>query len=133
MHIGEFAEALENVTESARFLASLNVLDVEFSSGHVLELYIANNQEQRSRGLSRLSSLDTDGMMFYYDSTSYRPFTMAEMQFDLDIAWYDEKGYLLDVASFESSYELPVYAKHGFRYAIETPKGVLPFSDLKVR
>jgi uncharacterized membrane protein (UPF0127 family) len=133
LHIGEFAEALENVTESARFLASLNVLDVEFSSGHVLELYIANNQEQRSRGLSRLSSLDTDGMMFYYDSTSYRPFTMAEMQFDLDIAWYDEKGYLLDVASFESSYELPVYAKHGFRYAIETPKGVLPFSDLKVR
>lgn len=133
MHIGEFAEALENVTESARFLASLNVLDVEFSSGHVLELYIANNQEQRSRGLSRLSSLDTDGMMFYYDSTSYRPFTMAEMQFDLDIAWYDEKGYLLDVASFESGYELPVYAKHGFRYAIETPKGVLPFSDLKVR
>ena len=133
MHIGEFAEALENVTESARFLASLNVLDVEFSSGHVLELYIANNQEQRSRGLSRLSSLDTDGMMFYYDSTSYRPFTMAETQFDLDIAWYDEKGYLLDVASFESGYELPVYAKHGFRYAIETPKGVLPFSDLKVR
>ena len=133
MHIGEFAEALENVTDSARFLASLNVLDVEFSSGHILELYIANSQEQRSRGLAHLSSLDTDGMMFYYDSTSYRPFTMAEMQFDLDIAWYDEKGYLLDVASFEAGYELPVYAKHGFRYAIETPKGVLPFSDLKVR
>lgn len=133
MHIREFAEALENITDSARFLASLNVLDVEFSSGHVLELYIANNQEQRSRGLANLASLDTDGMMFYYDSTSYRPFTMAEMQFDLDIAWYDAKGHLLDVATFEAGYELPVYAKHGFRYAIETPKGVLPFSDLKVR
>lgn len=133
MHIKEFAEALENITDSARFLASLDVLDIEFNSGHTLELYVANNQEQRAKGLANLSSIDTDGMMFYYDSISYRPFTMAEMQFDLDIGWYDHGGRLLDINSFTAGHEAPVYAHYGFRYVVETPKGVLPFSDLKVR
>ena len=133
MQIKEFAEILENITEAARFLASLDVLDVEFSSGHSLELYIANTPEQRSKGLADLASIDADGMLFYYDNISYRPFTMKDMKFDLDIAWYNENGRMLDVATFDAGHLEPVYAKYGYRYVIETPRNILPFSDLKVR
>jgi len=133
LHIKEFAEILEDITDSARFLASLDVLDIEFSSGHSLELYIANTAEQRSKGLAHLSSIDADGMLFYYDTTSYRPFTMKDMKFNLDIGWYDEQGKLLDVGNFEAGQEDPIYARYGYRYVIETPTGNLPLANLKVK
>lgn len=129
----EFAQALEGITGLARNLASLDILDVEFESGHSLELYVASTVDQQSRGLANLNSIDADGMLFYFDTTSYKPFTVKDMRFNLDIAWYDDKGTLLDIDSVEAGNQTPVYAKYGYRYAIETPQGVLPFSNLKVR
>lgn len=133
MDILDFKKSLAEITGSARFLSQLDVLDVEFASGHSLELYVASSLDDQVRGLSNLENIDVDGMLFYFATKTYKPFSMKDMLFDLDVGWYDAAGKLLDVASFEAGNETPVYAKYGYRYVIETRKGSLPFSDLKVK
>jgi uncharacterized membrane protein (UPF0127 family) len=124
---------MDRVVESARLLSSFNVIDVEFVNDKVLEVYVAITRQERAMGLSTIPYLDLDGMMFFYDKPSFVPFTMADMGFDLDIGWYDEKGKLIKIERVEAGNTAPVFCPKPFSYVIETMAGSLPETDLRLK
>lgn len=126
----DLAVQLSDITEKALYLQGLDVVDVKFKSGHSLEVFVASSPDQRIRGLSNLEHIPTDGMLFYYPSGTYKPFSVKEMAFDLDIGWYDAGGKLLDVRNCVAGDSRPVVTARKFNYVIETSSKVLPFSDL---
>ena len=126
------SQELSRITDQASYLHSLNVVDLEFSSGHVLDLYVAARPAERARGLAHLQSIDAAGMLFAYDSPTYKPFTMKDMLIDLDIAWYDESGNMLDHRTYPAGHSAPVCSEEAFSYVIEAPRGSLPIADIKV-
>jgi uncharacterized membrane protein (UPF0127 family) len=53
---------------------------------------VADNDSLRRTGLLNVNGLDQNqGMLFVYDTSSMRWFTMVNMRFDLDIIYIDEK------------------------------------------
>jgi uncharacterized membrane protein (UPF0127 family) len=113
-------------------LASCNVLDIEFTSGTTLEVYLALDQTQRSQGLSDVASIDLDGMLFCYERPSYVPFSMKNTYIDLDIAWYSAVGALLQQRSAKALSSVPLFSAYPFSYVLEVPAGTLPTGDLIV-
>jgi uncharacterized membrane protein (UPF0127 family) len=121
---------LREVAESYRFLAGLDVLDIKFKSGHTMDVYVAMDRKTRGRGLAGLTSLDTDGMLFFFEVATYVPFSMNDMLFDLNIAWYDESGKLIQSGEYKAGDPTPITCPKPFSYVLETPVGMLPTSDL---
>src|SRR5574343_94553 len=126
----DFASQLAKVTEQANYLRSLDVIDINFESGHSLEVFVASNSDQRRRGLSSLDYIPTQGMLFYYSVATYKPFTMRNMVFDLDIGWFDSDGKMLDAQYQSAGVDKPVVTQHKFSYVLETPTGMLPLSNM---
>ena len=126
----DLAKILNDISESYRFLAGLNVIDINFASGHSLEVYVALDTHQKRRGLAGLDQIDADGMLFCYDTPTYSPFTMKDMKFDLDIAWYDSEGKLINHQIWVAGTKMPVVSHRPFSYVLEVPAGTLPISDL---
>jgi uncharacterized membrane protein (UPF0127 family) len=124
---------MDRLVESSAFLNKLNVLEVAFDNGSVLDLYVAVNPQERARGLSHVEALDTDGMLFYYDKPSFVPFTTEEMLIPINIAWYDAKGNLIKYGTWDNSHKGPIFSPQAFSYVIETPAGILPEANLKVK
>ena len=125
-------DRLEEIASLYSHLNRLNIIDVEFNSGHSLEVYVALEKADKAKGLSSLNSIDTDGMLFWYNEPTYRPYSMREMNFDLDIAWYDRNGKLLHSSSHEAGDPNPVTCPYAYHYVLEVPKNTLPISDLKL-
>lgn len=128
-----WTEEIQSVCETAAFLKHCDVIDISLSDGSDLEVYVAISQPQRQRGLSEVASLDLDGMLFFYSQPSYTPFTMEKMKIDLDIAWYDKSGKLLDHATYPAGHKNPIYVTQPFSYVLEAPAGTLPKADLEVK
>lgn len=121
------------VCETARYFMNCNVMDIEFVDGSKLEVYIAISPDERSRGLSEVSSIDLDGMMFVYSQPSYVPFTMAKMEMDLDIGWYTSDGTPIKSGTYTKAHPEPLYSPQPYSYVLEVPAGTLPKANLKVR
>lgn len=124
---------MDAVCETAAFLINCNVIDISFSNGITREVYVAISKSQRSKGLSSVSYIDLDGMLFYYEQPSFVPFTMAKMEMAIDIAWYESDGTLIKLATFEPGYMHPIFCPKAFSYVLEAPAGTIPNSNLKVR
>lgn len=123
-------DKLKEISESYRFLANLDVIDVIFESGHTMDVYVAMNRKTRSRGLSGLNSLDVDGMLFFFEVATYVPFSMNDMLFDLNIGWYDSTGKLIQSGEYKAGDSQPITCPKPFSYVLETPIGMLPESNL---
>lgn len=123
-------QKLKEISEDYRFLANLDVLDIKFESGHSMDVYVAMDRRTRSRGLSGLTSLDVDGMLFFFEVATYIPFSMSKMLFDLDIAWYDSDGVLIQKGTYIAGQDEPITCPKSFSYVLETPQGMLPTSNL---
>lgn len=128
----DIASSLELIVETAKFMQRLDVIDVEFESGHTLELYVAVEKRDRAQGLSNMPSLDSDGMIFYYGVPTYAPFSMRNMEMDLDIGWFNADGKMIAHGSYSKDHKHPIVSPEPFSYVIETPKGMLPLADLKI-
>jgi len=116
---------------SVRFL---DVITISFTNGASLDVYVPFNLKQRQLGLAGLQSLSgADGMLFVYDSPTYAPFSMIDMLFDLDVAWFDRSGKLLKKGSYKAGDPNPLVCHTAFSYVLECPAGTMPSSDLKVR
>jgi uncharacterized membrane protein (UPF0127 family) len=122
---------MDATVETARFFADCDVIDISFNNGTSMEVYVAVSAEQRSRGLANISSLDLDGMLFYYQRPSYVPFTAEKMLMDIDVAWYDRAGTLLQQMTAEAGMGA-MYCPKAFSYVLEAPVGSIPASDLKL-
>lgn len=77
---------------------------VEFPRGtikvddQVLEVQIADTQPRRVRGLMFQNELPYDqGMLFVFDSPGIYSLWMLNMQFPLDMIWFDENGNVVHI------------------------------------
>jgi uncharacterized membrane protein (UPF0127 family) len=125
-------EKMDAIIASKRILDKLNVIDISFTGGQLLEVYVAISKEERSSGLQSIPYLDVDGMMFFYDKPSFNPFTMKDVGFDLDIGWYDIGGVCIKRGTYNSGLDAPIFSPKPYSYVIETLAGKLPASNLKV-
>lgn len=126
-------EDFDKVLELASFLQRSNVADIEFSSGHVLEVRLALTKDERVRGLAFLNELDLSGLLFCYDTPTYIPYTMKDTNHDLDIAWFDEDGKLIQSGTYKARSTEHITCPSAFSYVLETPAGTLPAGDIKFK
>jgi uncharacterized membrane protein (UPF0127 family) len=125
MEVSDWHLQMQAIIDTARFVADCPVVDINFDDGTKMEVYLAMTLEQRTRGLSSLATLDLDGMLFYFDQQSYAPFTAEKMLMDIDIAWYNSAGELLD-KKFVPVGTSSIYCKYPYSYVLETPVGRIP-------
>lgn len=66
--------------------------------GEQITLEVADDAEERTRGLSGRDGLDDDsGMLFVWDENSVHMLWMKEMRFPLDFLWLDEDRKVVKV------------------------------------
>jgi len=123
---------MDAVIASNFLLKNMNVIDITFTNGQELEVYVALNQRERSIGLSTIPYLDVDGMLFYYEKPSYNPFSVKDMGFDLSIGFYNELGECVKSGDYPAGDGMPIYSPKKYSYVVETRLGQLPKSNLKV-
>lgn len=97
-----------------------------------LRIQVADTPEKQGQGLRGRDSLgELDGMLFPFDSTGQRAFTMSGVKFALTIGFYDDAGHRVDALDMEPCSDdegsCPLYqSKAPFRTALEVAKGQLP-------
>ena len=63
-----------------------------------LEVQIADTEPRRVRGLMFQDMLPYDqGMLFVFDESGERSMWMLNMQFNLDLIWFDEEGNIVEI------------------------------------
>ena len=96
------------------------------------EFYVAETSEQHANGLSGLSSLDKDGMLFVFANPTGTPFHMADMQVDLDIAFYNHDGGLIKQGTYSKHYRGPIFSPSPYSYVVEAVAAKIDFSALDI-
>ena len=65
---------------------------------NLIQVQIADNEPRRMRGLMFQETLPMDqGMLFVFDEPGTRGMWMLNMQFPLDIIWFDENGKVVSI------------------------------------
>lgn len=94
--------------------ASVKVGDKEF------DVEVADTDDKRKDGLSRVKDLDDDeGMLFVFEEETEVPFTMADTSIDLDIVFIDDSGEVITVKSVKAFDETPVRCGGPFSFVLE--------------
>lgn len=90
---------------------------------------VADTPDLRPRGLMGVSDLgDLDGMVFVFEDEVAAAFTMRNTLIDLDIAFFDDDGLVVDRLEMVPcrTEPCPLYAADSkFRYALEMPAGTM--------
>lgn len=105
-----------------------------------LVLEVADTSEKQSYGLMNRNKLGPDeGMIFVFSNETTRSFWMKNTLIDLDIAYVDAKGVIVDIQQMKSGKGvqddnlLPSYmSKKPAQYAIEMNKGWFLKNGIKV-
>jgi len=86
------------------FPTDVKLESVEFPIGTIklddkfLEVYIADTVPRHARGLMFEPAMSYDqGMLFVFDNPGLRPMWMLNMQFHLDIVWFDENQNIIGI------------------------------------
>ncbi len=87
---------------------------------------IADTDLLRSKGLGGKESLsENSGLLFVFEQKGKYGFWMKDMNFPIDILWFNEEGELVDVSEGVSPESFPdvFYPKEDILYALETNQG----------
>ncbi len=69
-------------------------------AGEILEVKIADDATERAKGLSGVNGITTDwGMLFVFETPGNYSFWMKDMNFPIDIIWFDEAGKVVYIKS----------------------------------
>ena len=112
---------------------------VEFPRGtiklddKILEVQIADSDSLRVRGLMFQNELPyNEGMLFVFDESGTRPMWMLNMQFNLDVIWFDENTNVVaiekNVPLCETTIEVVACRENGVsgdnaKYVLEVTAG----------
>lgn len=101
-------------------------------AGDELAVAVADDRDRRRQGLRAVEDLgDLAGMLFVWDEDVQSSFTMADTLIDLDIAFLDAEGVVLDTLEMVvcTPTSCPAYGTFtSYRYALESPLGTLGLS-----
>ncbi|MDQ7778388.1 MAG: DUF192 domain-containing protein [Planctomycetota bacterium] len=90
----------------------------------VLWVEIAATEADRSRGLmNRKAMPENEGMIFVYRSERTLSFWMKNTLIDLDIAFLDSEGRIVDVQTMKRLDETVIYSRKPAKYAVEANMG----------
>jgi uncharacterized protein len=98
-------------------------------NGYNISAFIADTNEKRTNGLSRVENLDKDqGMLFVLDYPSKQGFWMKEMNFPIDIIWINDNYTVIDINTnlqpCVSTFLCPVHSPSNIaKYVLETSAG----------
>lgn len=115
---------------SERMRAILSTHDVCFGRSLVrvgpaeMIVEVAERKDQWNVGLKYRPTMRHDGMLFKFENHQRADFTMTDVNFDLDVFWYDADRKLL-AKSFAAAGTPRVEAPDGYVYALEVPAGAL--------
>lgn len=101
-----------------------------------LKVHIADSEDERLQGLSGKPSLEADeAMLFVYETPGIHCMWMRDMNFSIDMVWFDESGHEIhhehDVApsTYPSSFCPPSNAKYVLEVAAGESKRLLNNED----
>ena len=99
------AALIVGVAGVATLPAEVKLEQVEFPRGtimvddKILEVQIADTEPRHVRGLMFQNELPFDqGMLFVFDKPGPKSMWMLNMQFPLDIIWFDEDGNIVSIS-----------------------------------
>ena len=99
------AALIVGVAGVATLPAEVKLEQVEFPRGtimiddKILEVQIADTEPRHVRGLMFQNELPFDqGMLFVFDKPGPKSMWMLNMQFPLDIIWFDEDGNVVSIS-----------------------------------
>jgi len=98
-------------------------------NGYNISAFVADTNEKRTNGLSRVENLNKDqGMLFILDYPSKQGFWMKEMNFPIDIIWISDNHTVIDIKkNLEPCVSIlmcPVYSPaFDAKYVLETGSG----------
>lgn len=93
-------------------------------NGHTLKAEVADQPDERVRGLMFRDSLGADsGMLFVYTDDSERRFWMKDTRIPLSIAYLDASGRVVKIADLQPLNETGVPSGRPARYALEVNQG----------
>ncbi len=93
-------------------------------NGAILNTEIADTQEKRVLGLSKHKYLPEDeGMLFIYNTSKVRYFTMKETNIPLSIAFIDEDFIIREIIKMKPNGKQLYHSKIASMYALEVNQG----------
>ena len=104
-------------------------------NGVTIRLVIADTEATRARGLSYLKNIpDGTGMFFIFDKPGYLSFWMKDMNFPIDIIWFDEDYHAVSLEENISSGTYPqVFTPQVLaKYVLEVPAHFITKNKIKI-
>ncbi len=108
---------------------------------HKYEIYVDDHQilvelaitsEQRQKGLMFRTSLpENEGMLFVFPEEAIQNFWMKNTPIPLDVAFFDEEGYLIEYQSMEPNSETIHQSSEPAKYALEMNQGWFKKRNIK--
>lgn len=92
--------------------------------GHDVRAEIADDEEERRRGLMHRDSLPDDhGMLFVYGEEQTLSFWMRNTKIPLDVAYVDRNGTIVDIRSMDPQTDQLYRSRQPAMYALEMNRG----------
>ena len=96
---------------------------------------IADSDEERKQGLSGRETLEAgNGMFFIFEKTGLHGIWMKDMNFPIDILWFDQYGELVHFKEHATpeSYPDTFFPKSPALYVLEVPAGYVRDKNIKL-
>lgn len=102
-----------------------------------IEVELAITPEERRKGLMKRKHLkENQGMLFVFEKEEYQHFWMKDTPIPLDIAFFDEEKFLIEVQKLSPNSEVIHTSSKPAKYALEMnqnwfeKKNIKPFAKL---
>jgi len=109
--------------------------DAVLTSGDIrIAISIADTPEEREQGLSNTYSLPVNtGKFFVFEEPALHGFWMKDMNYAIDIIWFDEAMNIVSIAQnvVPESYPEVVYPENKSLYVLEVSSGFSTAKSLK--
>lgn len=84
----------------------------------------ANDEPKRTKGLMHIKEIEeNDCAFFLFDKEKVQSFWNFQVEFPIDVAFFDSDGNFIDLKVLEAHQTEPVVSSEKAKYVIETNKG----------